>query len=104
MGNKIDHASASGPRDALDLLIADPADCPILDDQAVRDILETGSYTPLDQATGDSDPQTDEADSVDNDAGNTGITSRVKKSREKAMLEEIIEGTKRRHRYQPKRD
>ncbi len=43
MGNKIDHASTSKLRDALDLSIADPADCPILDDQTVSDILESRS-------------------------------------------------------------
>ncbi len=56
------HALASRLRDALDLSIADPADSQILDDQAVRDILETGSYTPLDQANGDSRDAKDKVD------------------------------------------
>ena len=43
MGEKKGRASASGPRDPLDLLIADAADSQILDDQTVRDILETDS-------------------------------------------------------------
>ena len=60
MGNKIGHAqkleppaddaSASGLLDTLDLSIADPADCPILDDQAVQEILESGPYPLLDQS------------------------------------------------------
>jgi len=46
-------ASASGPCDALDLSIADRSDVPILDDQAVKDILETGAFPALDQSIGD---------------------------------------------------
>jgi len=52
LGPTID-ASASGPRDALDLSIADRSDVPILDDQAVKDILETGAFPALDQSIGD---------------------------------------------------
>ncbi len=44
----------------------------------------------------------DEPDSVDNDAGNTGITSRIKTIKQKAMLEEVTEATTRRHRIQTK--
>ena len=42
------------------------------------------------------------ADPADKDAGNDDvITRRIKTIREKAMLEEVIEGTTGRHRYQP---
>ncbi len=45
----------------------------------------------------------DQTNSADNDAGNDDvITSRIKTIREKAMLEEVVEGTTGRHRYQPK--
>jgi len=39
-----DDASTTGLRDAFDLSIADPADSQILDDQAVKNILESGPY------------------------------------------------------------
>ncbi len=126
MGYKMGHArklepvnDASEPRDTLDLSIADPADCPILDDQAARDILETGSFTPLDQTTGDSrddkdkvdrshtnvldhDTLTNEPDSVGNDAENDDVTSGITTIRARVMMEEISEGTTMQHRYQPK--
>ena len=128
MGYKIGHArklepvnDASEPRDASDLLIADPADSPILDDQAVSDILESGSYPLLDQSTGDSrdnkdkvdpsrtdvldhDTPPNEPDSADEDAGENGATSTIKVLEARFMLEEITEGadTTVRHRYQPK--
>ncbi len=43
MGNKIDHVSTSRLRRALDFSLADPADCQILDEQVVSDILESHS-------------------------------------------------------------
>ena len=127
MGYKMGHArklepvnDASEPRDALGLSIAEPADSPILNDQAVRDILETGSFTPLDQTTGDSrddkekvdpsrtdvidhDTPTNETDSADNDAGDDDAASRIARRLEtirmKAMLEEVTESTTARRRY-----
>ncbi len=116
------HASPSRLRDALDLSIADSADCQILDDQAVQEILETGPYRLLDRSTGDSrddkdkvdpsrtdvpdhDTPTNETDSVGKDAGNDDATSRIEAIRAAtAMLEELIEGESPtvRHRYQPK--
>ncbi len=115
------HASASRLRDALDLSIADTADSQILDDQAVQEILESGSYPLLDPSTGDSrddkdrvDPsRTDvpdhnappnETDSAGKDAGNDDATSRIGVIRATAMLEEIIEGESPtvRHHFQPK--
>ena len=45
----------------------------------------------------------DQTNPADNDAGNDdAITRRIKTIREKAMLEEVIEGTTGRHRYEPK--
>ncbi len=123
MGYKMGHArklepvnDASEPRDTLDLSIADPADSPALDDQAVSDILESGPYRLLDPSTGDSrddkdkvypsridvldhDTLTNEADSASEDAGNGDTTSRI---RRRVMMEEITEGTTMLHRYQPK--
>ncbi len=44
----------------------------------------------------------DQTNPADNDAGNDdAITRRIKTIREKAMLEEVIEGTTGRHRYEP---
>ncbi len=54
MGNKMGHTSASEPRGAIDSSSTDPTDSQILDDQAVRDILETDSNPLPDQPTGDS--------------------------------------------------
>jgi len=48
-----DDASTTGLRDAFDLPIADPADSQILDEQAVKDILESGPYRMLDPSIGD---------------------------------------------------
>ncbi len=112
------HASPSRLRDALDLSIADPADSEILDDRAVQEILETGSYPLLDPSTGDSrhdkdevDPsRTDvpdhnaapnETDSAGKDAGYYGTTSAIQVRKARAMLEEITEGTREPHHYQP---
>ncbi len=134
MGKKMDRArklepaddasaSGAGPRKGLDISIADPTDCPILDDQAVSDILETGTFRVPDQSTGDSrddkekvdpsrtdvidhDTPTNETDSADNDAGDDDAASRIARRLEtirmKAMLEEIIESTTARHRYRPR--
>ena len=45
----------------------------------------------------------DQTSSAENDAGiDDVITRRIKTIREKAMLEEVIEATTGRHRYQPK--
>ena len=45
----------------------------------------------------------DQANSADNDAGDDDvITRRIRTIREKAMLEEVIDGTTGRHRYQHK--
>ena len=45
----------------------------------------------------------DQTNAADNAVGNDDvITRRIKTIREKAMLEEVIEGTTGRHRYQPK--
>ena len=132
MGNKIGHsqkleppaddASASGLPDALDLSIADPADCPILDDRAVQEILETGAFPLLHLSIGDSrddkdkvdpsrtdaldhDTPTNETDFADEDTGGNDATSRIEAIRAAtAMLEELIEGESPtvRHRYLPK--
>ena len=48
-----DDVSSSRPRNALDLSIACPTDSQILDDQTVRDILETGPYALPIQPVGD---------------------------------------------------
>ena len=112
------HASPSRLRDALDLSIADPADSEILDDRAVQEILETGSYPLLDPSTGDSRHDKDEVDpsrtdvpdhnappnetaSADKDAGYYGTTSAIQVRKARAMLEEITEGTREPHHYQP---
>ena len=113
-------ASGAGPRKGLDISIADPTDCPILDDQAVSDILETGTFRVPDQSTGDSrddkekvdpsrtdvidhDTPTNETDSADNDAGDDDAASRIARRLEtirmKAMLEEVTDGTTGRRRY-----
>ena len=55
-------SSESGPRNASDLLIADAADCQLLDDQTVQDILETGAFYLPYQSTGDSRNVNDKAD------------------------------------------
>ncbi len=126
MGYKMGHArnlepvnDASKPRDSLDLSIADLADSPILDDQAVQEILESGPYRLLDPSTGDSrddkdkvdpsrtdvpdhDTLTNETDSVGNDAGNGDATSTIKVPEARVIVEEITEGTTMQHRYQPK--
>jgi len=47
-----DDASTTGLRDAFDLPIADPADSQILNEQAVKDILESGPYRMLDPSIG----------------------------------------------------
>ncbi len=113
-------ASGAGPRKGLDISIADPTDCPILDDQAVSDILETGTFRVPDQSTGDSrdekekvdpsrtdvidhDTPTNETDSADNYAGDDDaartIERRLETIRMKAMLEEVTEITTARRRY-----
>ncbi len=71
MGNKMDHASASGSRDALDLSVADLADSPILDDQTVSDTLEIGAFHLSDHSTGD------HQDDADKDAEDHGATSAI---------------------------
>ncbi len=113
------HASPSRLRDALDLSIADPADSQILDDRAVQEILETGSYPLLDPSTGntrydkdkvappltdvpDHNAPTNETDSADKDAGYYGATSAIQVRKARAMLEEITEGTRALHHYQPR--
>ena len=96
-------SSESGPRNASDLLIADAADCQLLDDQTAQDILETGAFYLPDQSTGDSRNEKDQADSSrtdvrDDDADATGT---VKARETRAMLEEITEGTTALSPYQP---
>ena len=96
-------SSESGPRNASDLSIADAADCQLLDDQTVQDILETGAFYLPDQSTGDSRHEKDKADSSrtdvrDYDADATGT---VKDRETRAMLEEITEGTTALSPYQP---
>ena len=116
-------ASGAGPRRGLDISSADPADCPILDDQAVSDILETGTFRVPDQSTGDSrddkdkvdpsrtdvldhDTPTNETDSANKDAGDDAATSRITRRLEtitmKSMLEEVTDGTTGRRRYRLK--
>ena len=123
MGYKIDHASTSKLRHALDLFLADPADSPILDDQTVSDTLETGAFHLSDHSTGDSrddrdkvdpsptdvldhDTPTNETDSADKDAEDDDAASRIARRLEtistKAMLEEVTDGTTGRRRYQLK--
>jgi hypothetical protein len=48
-----DDTSSTGLRDAFDLSVADSADSQILDEQAVKDILESGPYRMLDPSIGD---------------------------------------------------
>jgi len=96
-------SSESGPRNASDLLIADAADCQLLDDQTVQDILETGAFYLPDQSTGDSRNEKDQADSSrtdvrDHDANTTGG---VEAREARTMLEEITEGTTALSPYQP---
>ncbi len=43
----------------------------------------------------------DETDSVNQKAGDTDVTSRIQAIRNRAMLEEITEGTTGRRRYRP---
>ena len=112
------HASPSRLRDALDLSIADPADSQILDDRAVQEILETGSYPLLDPSTGNSrhdkdkvappltdvpdhNAPTNETDSAGKDAGYYGATSAIQVRKARAMLEEITEGARALHHYRP---
>ncbi len=120
MGNKTDYVSTSKLRHALDLFLADPADSPTLDDQAVADILKSGPYRLPDQSIGDSrddkdkvdpsrtdvldhDTLTNETDSVAKDAENDDVTSGITTIRARAMIEEITEGadTTALHHYQP---
>ena len=120
MGEKKGHTSTSGQRDPLDLTIADAADSQLLDDEAVRDILETGTYRVLDQSIGDSQDDKDKTDLTNTFVPYDNLTSRTKLlktlgrllGREdtsstidmleaRVMLEEITEGTTARHRYQP---
>lgn len=96
-------SSESGPRNASDLLIADAADCQLLDDQTAQDILETGAFYLPDQSTGDSRNEKDQADSSrtdvrDHDANTTGG---VEAREARTMLEEITEGTTALSPYQP---
>ena len=96
MGNKIDHASTSKLRHALDLSIADPADSPILDDQAVSDTLETGAFHLSDHSTGDS------RDATVKDAEDHGATTTLDVLKARAMLEEITQRLPVLDRDQPK--
>ncbi len=75
MGEKKGRASASGPRDPLELLIADAADSQILDDQTVRDILETDSYARLDQSIGDNRHDKGETELTETDVLYDHLTS-----------------------------
>ncbi len=117
MGNKMGYVSR--PRDAQDLSIADATDCPVLDDQTVQDLLETGTFHLPDSSTGDSrddedkvdssrtdvldhDTLTNETDFANNDAGDHGATSTIEVLKARVMLEEIIESSTARHRYQPR--
>ena len=88
MGNKTDHVSTSKMRKVMvDFSIADPADCPILDDQTVSDILETGAFHLLDPSTGDS---RDDKDKVyPKDAGDFVTTSAIQVREARATLEEM---------------
>lgn len=98
------HASPSRLRDALDLSIADPADSEILDDRAVQEILETGSYPLLDPSrtdVPDHNAPPNETASADKDAGYYGTTSAIQVRKARAMLEELTEGTREPHHYQP---
>ncbi len=95
MGNKMDHASTSKLRHSLDFSTADPADSPILDDQTVSDILETGAFRLSDHSTGD------RQDDADKDAEDHGATSAIQVRKAKATLDKITGGTTGRHRYQP---
>ena len=108
MGNKMGYVSR--PRDAQDLSIADATDCPVLDDQTVQDLLETGTFHLPDSSTGDSRDDEDKVDSSrtdvldhdtpDKDAGYDDSTSRIETIRTRAMLEKVTEGTTGRRRYQ----
>ena len=106
---RADDASASGLRDTVDLSITDPADRQILDDQAVQDILESGSYD-------DDRDDKEKTDATDTFVPDGDITSEaelletitqiqrgIEEPETLAMLEEYIEGESPtvRHRYQP---
>ena len=54
-----DDASTTGLRDAFDLSIAGPADSQILNDQAVKEILESGPYRMLDPSIDDGQDDND---------------------------------------------
>ena len=97
MGNKMDHASTSKLRHALDFSTADPADSPILDDQTVSDTLETGAFHLSDHSTGD------RQDDADKDAEEHGATSAIQVREARAWLEEVTGGESAtvEHRYQP---
>ena len=94
---------SSGPRNASDLLIADAADCQLLDDQTAQDILETSAFYLPDRSTGDSRNEKDKADSSRTDGRDyaADATGTVKARETRAMLEEITEGTTALVPYQP---
>ena len=112
---------ASGPREARDLSIADPADCPILDDQAVQEILESGPYPLLDQSIDDDRDDMDDkekTEATDTFVPDFYLTRKaelletitqiqrgIEEPETLAMLEEYIEGESPtvRHHYQPPR-
>ena len=97
MGNKLGHArkleptddaSASGLREALNLLNADPTDSEILDDQAVLDIPESAPYAPPDQSSGDG---RDEMGDKDNTALSRTYVLKPSTLNEGMSLEELAE-------------
>ena len=109
MGNKMGHASE--PRGAVDSPSTDPTDSQILDDQTVRDILETDSYPLPDQPTGDRWEDMDETtvsrtlELKPSDLNETKSLEELAELVEGTdKLEKITEGATARHRHLPKNE
>ena len=80
-----DDASTTGLRDAFDLSVADPADSQILNEQAVKDILESGPYRRLDPSIGDGQ------DDKDNTALTRSYVLKPSTLNERMSIDELAE-------------
>ncbi len=80
-----DDASTTGLRDAFDLPIADSADSQILDERAVKKILESGPYHMLDPSIGDG------PDDKDNTALNRTYVLKPSTLNERMSIDELAE-------------
>ncbi len=87
----VDDASASGPREALDLSIADPADSQILEGQAVLDILESDPGAPPDQPISDGRNDKDRFEITDSFVRYDYLTSTIELLETLTQLERDIE-------------